>query len=136
MRVKASGRATSMPKGFLWGAITSITATMAMASILAWLIESNIIKHDYLGYGVMIILSTSAYFGAMVSHRKIKRQKLFVTFVSGGIYFIQLLILTALFFGGKYRAVYETALMIACGSFLYGILNFSNAGKRKKQWYS
>lgn len=135
LAVKPSGRASSMPEGFLWGAISSWISTLILSGILAWLIERNLLNHDYLGYGAMIILSCSAYITAMISHGKIKRQKLLVSMISGIIYFILLILMTALFFGGRFHGVMETALMIVCGSLLYALLDFSRIGKRRKHRY-
>jgi hypothetical protein len=52
--------------------------------------------------------------------------------ISGGIYYLMLLAMTILFFGGHFRGMGVTALMVACGSILAILGGFSKGrgGKR------
>lgn len=132
---KPTGRATSTPKGLLWGTGVCMISTVMMAGILAGLIERKLVQQGYLGYGVMILLPVSAFLGAMVSHRKIKRKKFIVSMATGILYFIMLLLVCALFFGGNYAAVPETGIMIGCGALLYAIFELPNKKKGRKSAY-
>ena len=115
---KATGRATSMPAGLLWGASVSLLVTLLGSAITALLLSKEILAESSVGYSAMIILMTAAYAGALTARGCIKRQHLMVCMLSGGIYFLSLLSVTALFFGGQFEAVGVTALLAMGGSVL------------------
>ena len=130
MRVnrKPTGRAVSVPVGLGWGLLTSVVITLTGCLLAAYLINREILSWNYSGYGVMAILLLSAWAGAEVTAGKIKRRKAMMCLGAGTAYFLLLIAMTALFFGGHYSGVGETGLMIFCGSTL-GILT----GIRKKR---
>lgn len=119
---KSGGKATSMPVGIIWGGLTCMILTLLQSAFVAWLVITQKIDQNQIGYGIMIVLVLSACFGAKVSFWKIKRQRLLVSAVSGLVYFGLLMSVTALFFGGQYSGVGETALMILCGAGLAFLL--------------
>ena len=123
MRVnrKPTGRADSVPVGLGWGLLTSVVITLSGCLLTAHLINREILSWDHSGYGVMVILLLSAWAGAAVTAAKIKRRKAVMCIGAGTAYFLLLMAMTALFFGGRYSGVGETGLMIFCGSML-GIL--------------
>ena len=113
-----TGRALPMPVGFAWGTATSLSAVILGTAITAKLIDSEVITWDSTGYMILTILILSSWIGGLTSYQKIKRQKVTVCLVNGILLFLSLFIITALFFGGQYSGVGETALLIACGSIL------------------
>ena len=123
MRVnrKPTGRAVSVPVGLGWGLLTSAVITMSGCLLAAYLINREILSWNHSGYGVMAILLLSAWAGAAVSAGKIKRRRAVMCLGAGTAYFLMLMAVTALFFGGQYSGVGETGLMIFCGSML-GVL--------------
>lgn len=129
-RAYQSGKAVSTPRGLLWGAIYSTIITLGMCAAIAYGMDRGYLQEKDIGYAVMILLIVASYVGAWVSNRKIKRQKAKISLMSGGIYMTVLLSITALFFGGQYNAVPETALLILCGSILAMITGNSRT-KRK-----
>lgn len=133
----SGGKATSMPVGFFLGGVASLAVTIVTSGILAWLVISQKLPENQIGYGVMVLLALASFSGAKVSYRKIKRQRLVVSMVAGAIYFGILLSMTALFFGGQYNAVGESALMVLCGCALAFLLKKGEkismkSGKRRK----
>ena len=60
--------------------------------------------------------------GAAVAVGKIKRRRVYVCLLSGGIYYGILLAMTALFFGGQYQGMGVTALLVLAGSGLVALL--------------
>ena len=123
MRVnrKPTGRAVSVPVGLGWGLLTSVVITLSGCLLTAHLINREILSWEQSGYSVMAILLFSAWAGAAVTAGKIKRRKAMMCLGAGTSYFLLLMAMTALFFGGHYSGVGETGLMIFCGSTL-GIL--------------
>lgn len=128
---KPTGRASSMPKGLLAAGVSSLGITLLGAAVLAILVDKEFLEENKIGYGVMMILLIASYVGAIIAWRKIKHQRLVVCLSAGGIYFAILLSITALFFGGQYSAVGETALLVLCGSVLAVLTGLKN-GSRKQ----
>ena len=136
VKQKATGRATSMPAGLAWGALCSIITILLGTGITAKLIESEVMEWGNAGYPILITLILSAWLGGIISFRKIKRQRTAVCFTSGLLLFVLLLLITALFFGGQYSGVGETALLIACGSALAIFPGHERKNKRKIRLYN
>ena len=123
MRVnrKPTGRAVSVPVGLGWGLLTSVVITLTGCLLAAYLINREILSWNHSGYCVMVILLLSAWAGAAVTAGKIKRRRAVMCLGAGIGYFLMLIAMAALFFGGHYSGVGETGLMIFCGSML-GVL--------------
>lgn len=115
---KRTGRALSIPAGLAWGGIFSLGIVTLGSAITAKLIDYEIMGWNCVGYMILTFLILSAWAGGVVSYRKIKRQKMAVCIMSGILLFAILIMITALFFGGQYNGVGETALLILCGSSL------------------
>lgn len=115
---KRTGTASSIPGGLAWGALVGLLITIGGSALIAKLTDCGILQENKIGYGVMIMLIVSAYADAVLSWVKIKRRRAMVCALSGCLYMLILLAITALFFGGQYSAVGETALLILCGSVL------------------
>ena len=113
---KNTGRALSFPAGLARSAIVSISISTLTSAILGWLIEAEMIAWEQVGYGIMVILFLSSFVGALTAASRIKRQKALACMLAGMVYFIILLLFTALFFGAQYHAVGVTALMIIAGN--------------------
>lgn len=112
---KNSGRAGSVPGGLALGAAVSASMTAAGTLLLAWMLNREVVKWEQIGYGILCMIMLSSYLGAKVSYGRIRRQRMMICVMSGGVYFAVLLSVTALFFGGQYEAVGVTALLVAGG---------------------
>ena len=135
---KPTGLAASIPAGLCWGAAVSLAMTVLGAAAVAKLIEKGIMDWSKCGYGVLMILIISAWTGAMVAAGKVRRMRMAVCMEMGAVYFCSLMILTALFFGGRYSGVGETALLIFCGSMLgvfAGYPRKTRRNSRKREVY-
>lgn len=129
---KATGMASSLPGGLAWGALVSMAMTLIGSAVVALLVDGGTMAVGAIGYGAMGILVMAAMCGALVAWVKIKRLRLQVCLLSGGIYYSLLLGMTILFFGGQFRGMGVTALMVASGSILAILGGFSKGrgGKR------
>lgn len=117
-----TGRAMSMPAGLAVGGLTSLGITLAGTAGLAWLVHTERMEMESVGYGIMVLLLTASFLGAMLSYGKIKRRRMLVCASSGAVYMGILLLIPALFFGGQYGAVWATALLVMAGSVTAGLL--------------
>ncbi len=128
---KPTGRATTIPIGLLTGGIVALLSTLALTALLAKLMEREILPAEKIGYGVMLMLLASAFLGSAIACKRVKRQYLLTAGLSGAVYVLLLMSITALFFGGQYSAVGVTILLVSCGSLLAAML-FSREGKGRK----
>lgn len=129
---KPTGRASSIPAGLGWGTAVSMAMTFLGAAAVAKLIDGGMMDWSKCGYGVLGILLLSAWMGALVAAGKIRRMRLSVCMAMGGIYFCCLMLITALFFGGQYSGVGETALLIFCGSMLGVLTGYPGKTRRNR----
>ena len=132
---KVSGTAMSIPAGLGIGLLVSLVITVAGAAITAWLIASEKIGEGSTGYGVMVILALGAGLGALSAVYLIKRLRLQVCMLTGVCYYLSLLAMTALFFGGQYQGMGISAIVILSICALIAFLPTKNGqvrGKRKK----
>ena len=130
MSNKQTGRALSVPGGLAISAITGIFLTLIGSGVIAQLINTQILMEKNIGYAVMVMLIITAYISAMVAWQKIKHRRVYTCVLSGCVYFAILMAITALFFGGQYSSVWETALLILCGSGL-ATMHKQRSSKRK-----
>ena len=134
---KPTGTAKSMPVGLAIGWTAAILITAAACGVLAELILSGKAGWGTMGYGAMGTLLAASYAGAAVSCRMIMHRKLLVCILSGVIYLCSLTMITALMFGGKFDAVWVTALLVAGGTAAAGLVHCAEKGgngrKRKKR---
>lgn len=131
---KVTGNASSMPVGLALGAAVSLLMTLAGAWFFAYLISREILEEVSIGYCAMFIILLSSITGTSAAMGKIKRRRGHVCGLSGLIYFMMLLSMTALFFGGQYHGVGVTALLIMAGSGTVALLGLrgERRGHRRK----
>ena len=113
---KYSGRAMSITGGATFGAGCALLWTLAGSALLAWLIHTQKLAEERVGYGSMVILLSASVMGSLVSYGKTKRQRLVTCLSSAGIYLMMLLGMTAFFWGGQYTGIGVTALLVIAGS--------------------
>lgn len=132
---KVSGTAMSMPAGLGIGLLVALVITVAGAAITAWLIASEKIGESSCGYAVMLILGLGVGLGALSAVYFTKRQRLQVCMLTGVCYYLSLLAMTALFFGGQYQGMGVSAIVILAVCALIAFLPMKNGqrlGKKKK----
>ena len=135
---KLTAKAMSIPSGLALGVIVALAVTVTGAGTAAWLILRGILVEGASGYCAMTILLLASIAGAAVSAGTIQRLRTQMCLLSGGGYYLCLMAVTALFFGGEYQGMGVTALMVFCGSVLVILLppgskNRSGYRRRKKR---
>ena len=116
--MKRTGCAKSMPAGLAIGAGSAMGITLLGCGLSAKLVDMELMEQGKIGYAIMIVLMAASFASAIVSCKKIRRRKALVCACSGAVYMLLLLIMTALFFGADYEAVWETMAVISAGSML------------------
>lgn len=126
--IKSNGKASSIPAGLAIAALVSMVITLMLSSVIAVYINSEKISWIQSGYWIMGMLFLASYVGGKCAFASIKRQKIAVSIMSGILYWGLLLCVTALFFGGDYGSVWETAGIIGAGS---GVAALVSVPKRR-----
>ena len=111
-----TGKTSSVPAGLAMGAGISMGITALGTVLLSVLMDREVVDWKGTGYLIMVMILAAAFSGASVAYARIRHQKLLICLMSGMLYFALLLMLTLLFFGGKFEALGETALLAAGGS--------------------
>ena len=115
---KVTGKAVAIPAGIGMGVLAAMIVTLLGSAGLAVLLSRQKINMDSLGYWRMALLFGAGFLGAMVAMLKIKHRKMQMSLITGGGYFLVLLAMNAMLFGGQYEGVWMSALMVALGSSL------------------
>jgi hypothetical protein len=134
---KVTGKAISMPFGLAIGLTVCIAITLIVAGISANLILNQRIGEGAIGYCALLALLLASSAGAWMAAVLVKRRWMIVCMVVGGCYFLTLLGVTALFFGGQYQGIGATALTILGGSGCVGLLGIraGNSGRKRHKKY-
>lgn len=127
-------KAVSTPAGLAFGLIVSIAALSAILTITAKMIHAEKIPEENVGYGVLIALLIASFLGAMTASATIQRRRGLMCLLSGSLLWAVLLSATALFFGGQYRSVGVTGLLIMSGAGAGALIQArEKKGKKRKK---
>ena len=129
MNKKVTGKASLMPIGLSAGVLVGVSVTLLGAAVAAYMVLTEVIAENAIGYACGVILFMASALAAMIAAAMIKRRWMLVCLVAGGIYYLVLLSITALFFGGQYQGMGVTLLLILAGSGAVGLLGL-RSGKR------
>lgn len=132
---KANGRAASVPGGMAMAATASMILTVVLSVLIAYFLNQGKISWEQAGYWIMAMLFISAFVGGKLAYSAVKRQRLFISFMSGIIYWGLLLCITALFWGGNYGPIWETAGIIGAGCLTSALLKVGRSRKKNKRAY-
>ena len=133
---KLTAKAWPIPTGLLAGIGAALVVTAMGAGAAAWAILSGAISEGASGYCAMAVLLLSAVAGASVAMGTIQRLRLQVCLAAGGGYYLCLLLINAIFWGGQYEGFGATAAMVLCGCVLVILLTpggQNRAGRRRRK---
>lgn len=129
---RSAARTTGISKGLAIGLMYGASLTLLSSLLLALLIYYEKMAWENVGYGIMLLLFASAFLTAKVSYKKTKWKKPITCVASALIYQLFLIILTMLFFGGRYYAIVPTMFPIIAGASASGLL--TSGGVRHKSY--
>ena len=132
---KANGRAMTLPAGVGIGTLAALGWTLMACAVLAKLIDLERLPEDAVGYGAMVILLVAGFLGAVTAYAKVKGKRLQVSLITAAAYYLSLLSMTALFFGGQYAGMGVTALVILAGSGVAILLGLKEPSRKKGRRY-
>lgn len=135
---KLTAKAMSVPAGLVLAVGTAMAVTGVGAAAAAWMILQGFLAETAAGYCAMTILLLSSVIGSTVAAGAIQRLRAQMCLAAGGGYYLCLMAVTALFFGGRYHGMGVTALMVFCGTasvilLTPGSKNKAGCRRRKKR---
>lgn len=135
MARKFSGRAVPMPVGIAVGIGIALVVTLVLSMVIAYLIHGETIPETSVGYCVMGMLLIASAVGAWMAAKMAKRRWMVACLCAGAGYFVLLLAMNALFFGGQYQGVGVTLLLCLGGAGTVGFLGLreGNHGIHKRK---
>lgn len=130
---KVTGTSSSIPLGIAFGVLAALAMSLIGAGVTAFVIHGEIVNQDSIGIAALIILVLSAAVGAVLAMWRIKRLRMQMCLLTGLCYYLALLSITALFFGGQYQGMGVAALAVLAGSGLVAFLGIreKKIGKAK-----
>lgn len=131
---KVKGTAKPMPVGVAMGTGASLLITCVLSALLTWSALEGKIAEKTIGYFVMGVLLIASALGALLSAVKVKRRWMLVCCITGCVYYLILLGSTAVFFGGSYKGVGVTGLMVLMGCLISGMLGLKKYKLRDKRF--
>jgi len=129
-----TGAAKSIPAGLGIGLLVSLSVTLLLAVLASWLIVSEVTPQDSLGYWAMGIMFVSTVAGALTSVCIIQRLRLQMSLLSALCYYVSLLCITGLFFGGQYQGMGTAGIMVILGALVSIGLGMVKKNNRKNTY--
>lgn len=131
---KVTGTAKSVPMGISVGTGVSLAITLAGSLITAWLVGSEKISEEAIGYCAMAILMAASGMGSFTAQAMIKHQRMIMCGLTAVCYYLSLIAVTALFFGGQYQGMAVTALVVASGAGIVVLMGLKGDGHKVKKY--
>lgn len=126
---RTTGRAKSVPAALALAAFVSMFITATASAAIAYGLNREKITWVQAGYWIMGMLYGAALIGGKCAFRSVKSNRFLISAMSGLLYWGLLLCLTALFFGGDYGPIWETAAIIGAGSGTAALILVPNSKK-------
>ena len=132
---KLSGRAPSLGRSVAVGAALGAAWTVLSAMLIAKLIDSEILAMENVGYASMIAVLSAVFMGASLAGKKAGHMVIQAAAISGVAYFVCLLLVNALFFGGSYKGIGVTALLVALATAMAIIAAGKGSSRPRRRRY-
>ena len=132
---KITGRAPSLGKSVAAGVLLGAAWTVLCAVVLAKLIDSGVMPMEKVGYGSMAAVLSAVFAGASLAGRKAGHMVVQAAAISGVAYFLCLLLVNALFFGGSYNGMAVTFVLIALATAAAILAAGKGSGRYRRKRY-
>ena len=113
MMKKVTGTAPSLLRAVSSGITASCVCAILWAAVLAKLLDGEVIKMESVGYWAMAAHVTAALAGSLFAAGRAGHRRALTMGITGVGYYICLLLVNALFFGGRFTGLGVTFLLVA-----------------------
>ena len=132
---KISARAPSLWKSVGAGVLLGAAWTLVSAVIIAKLVDMEVLPMENVGYGAMAAVLSAVFVGATLAGRKAGHMVVQAAVISGAAYFLCLLLVNALFFGGSYTGMGTTFLLTLLATGLALLAAGKGSGRMRRRRY-
>ena len=125
-----------MPAGIAVGTGISWVCMLLMAALLAWLVSTQRIGENGIGYGIMVILPFSTFVGCLAAYGRIRHARLTVSAMLCAVVYISLIVFGFLFGGKMEGFLLHGALVMAGGgiSMIPALIAPGSGGRRRNKY--
>jgi len=115
----------------LKGVSFAVGITVAGSYLIAYFIGREYLPESWIGYGAMILLILSPFLGCTLCNILDAEKRLLINVLIGMFYYGILIVMTAVFFQGKYEGIGVSGLLVVVGC---GLSAFpKNKGRKRKR---
>ena len=135
---KMNSKELSLPMGIGLGLLICAIMTIAGTAAISHLTLTERIGEQSIGIWSKVVLFLAVLIGAWSAVTATKQKRLQVCLITGGIYSLLLLSATAMFFGGRYRGVGISLLVVLAASAFVAFMpvKIKHNPKRRKRLFS
>ncbi len=101
-----------LPVSIGMGTLVSVVITLLGAALTAYLVSTEKIGEGSMEMGAWIVTALASILGAWTAVAMVKKGRMQTAALTGLAYFLVLLSMTALFFGGQYHGIGVSALIV------------------------
>lgn len=131
--MRNNGRAVSMLRGTVEGALIGLLILAGVLGITAVLIYNGKMKWDTIGYAEMAGILAASCIGAQISFQRVKRRKLQSAMITGLIMVLLMTVLSLLLFHSAASGTAVTGMLVLSGCVAATVMNFNPKTHRKKR---
>lgn len=135
MLKQQTGRSPSVGKAILSGTSTGAATAFLGAAVLAKLLDSEVMKMENAGYGILMIHLIAVFLGVKATLRRAGKWESWAAAATGASYFLLLLAVNALFFQGEFTGMGVTLVLIAAATAAAVLTEGKQKGKRGRRHY-
>lgn len=130
-----TGQAPSMVKNLLGALAPAVLWTIAASLAVAWMLDRELLRMEQTGYGAMIILLVCGMILARKAGGVSGKLGLIRGFTAVLIYYLGLLLINWMFFGGNFSGFGVTAVVLLAGAAIGNFTAGNTGGRRARTRY-
>ncbi len=131
---KNKSKITQIAIGLAMGWGVAVITMLLVTILVATLVAGQKIEEGMIAPGAVAATILASFLGALFTVGKIGEKRMIYSLISGGIYYITLLCMNALFFEGTYRGLGAAALTITGSCVVVGLMGFRQKNHKNKRF--
>lgn len=132
---KQTGHAPSVVKAVGFGTALGAMWTLVCAMILAKLVDGEVLSMEKIGYGSMVTQLSAVFLGATAAFRRGGHMGMACALAMGLSYYLLLLLVNALFFGGHFTGMGITLMLVVLASGGAVLAAGKGSGRKPRRHY-
>lgn len=135
MMKRQTGKAPSLVKSVVGGSAASLSAAFLGAALLAKLLDMELMQMEQTGYWILGLHLIAVFLGARKAMAGMGREGVLSAGITGGLYYLCLMGVNGMFFGGAFQGMGITLLLVIFSSVCAILTGRQGAGKKGRRRY-